>query len=717
MKQVTQRLRDGRIDILDVPPPSVTPDTILVDVRASVLSPGTERSRTAAAQKGLVGKARARPEEARQVVLKLRQDGVRETVSAVRLRLDQPTAIGYSSAGVVLAVGSRARGFKVGDRVACGGADAVHADINAIPANLAVHLPNEVSFDHGAFTTVGSIALQGVRQSDVRLGERVAVIGLGLVGQLAAQVLRAAGCTVLGIDLDEDLVQIARNTGAVDAAYTRSALREEASDFRTYDAVIITAASASSDPIELAAELCRDRGRVVVVGDVGMDVPRARYYEKELELRLSRSYGPGRYDAEYEERGLDYPIGYVRWTERRNMEAFVGLVAAGKLHLDPLISRRVPVADAATAYEAIVGEERSPLGIVLTYDEEDLQPASDGPAAAVPGVVKTEALTVGVIGAGSFAQRILIPALRDAGFHLRSVASARGLSAKAAADRFGFNGAVTVEEMLSDPAIGTVVIASRHGSHAALATAALRAGKAVFVEKPPATTTDDLLELHSLQVQTRLMVSVGFNRRFAPLAIELRRHVRGDGPIALLYRVNAGRLPDDHWINHPEVGGGRLIGEGCHFIDFACWVVGALPARVTACVQPDPGVPIRSAQSFTVSLDFADRSFATITYAASGAPSLSKEYVEAHAHGRSAILVDFTSLRLADTRRTKTIRSRARDKGHASQLRHLHEVLRGEAAETAPDVLGSMGVTLAALRAAECGSWLAIRDHCPNLRA
>jgi predicted dehydrogenase/threonine dehydrogenase-like Zn-dependent dehydrogenase len=703
MKQVTQRLRDGRIAVLDVPSPAVTPETILVDVRASLLSAGTERARTAAAQKGLVGKARARPDQARQVLEKVRRDGLRETVEAVRLRLDQPTAIGYSSAGIVLAVGARVRGIAVGDRVACGGAGSVHAELNVVPGNLAVPLSEGVSFDHAAFATVGSIALHGVRQADVHLGERVAVLGLGLVGQLAAQILRAAGCRVIGIDLDEELVELALRIGAVDAARVRSSVGSHVPDeLGDCDAVLITAATSSSDPVELAARLCRDRGRVVVVGDVGTDLPRAPYYEKELELRLSRSYGPGRYDAEYEERGLDYPIGYVRWTEQRNMAAFVELVAAGKIDLEPLISRRVDVADAATAYEALAGNGRSPLGIVLQY-AETTTPEATPPAPAAQATTTT----VGVIGAGSFAQRVLIPSLRSAGFTLHAIASAHGLSAASAAERFGFAHAVTPEELLADPTVGLVAIATRHSSHATLAAAALRAGKAVFVEKPPSVTVEGLAELRRARAETGLPLAVGFNRRHAPLAAELRRHVREVGaPVELLYRVNAGPLQDDHWLNDPDEGGGRLVGEGCHFVDFACWVVGRVPKAVTAIAQRRPGHRLASAQAFTIGLEFGDGSLVTILYHADGAAELPKEYVEAHAGGRSAILDDFRSLELVDGRRRRRVRNRVGDKGHRAQLDRLRRLLANATDSDRPDPLDTTAATLWALHAAESGGFL-----------
>ena len=524
---MTQRIRDGHIEVVDVPTPELTPDTVLVDVRASLLSTGTERAKVETARKSLIGKARARPDQVRQVVEKARRDGIRDTVETVRLRLGQPAPLGYSSAGVVASVGLRVRDFVPGDRVACGGADhAVHAEVNRVPGNLCVRLPHGVSFEAGAFGTVGAISLHGVRQAEVSIGEEVAVIGLGLVGQLAAQILRAAGCRVLGVDLSEELVRKAVDIGAVDIGRLREAVPDEAG---SCDAVVITAATPSSDPIELAARLCRDRGRIVIVGDVGLQVPRAVFYEKELDLRLSRSYGPGRYDREYEERGLDYPIGYVRWTERRNMEAFLELLAAGRIDVTPLVSERVPLERAAEAYERIVSADRSPLGIVLTSEPSMVEPIRPRLATAAP-LSSTDA--VGVIGAGSFARRILIPALRDAGFTLGAVASASGLSAGAAAERFDFRRAATAAEVIEDPSLGAVVVATRHSSHADLATRALRAGKAVFVEKPPALTEDSLAELVRARDETGLPLAVGLQpslRAACARAAGVRPHGRRPG--------------------------------------------------------------------------------------------------------------------------------------------------------------------------------------------
>ncbi|MDQ3632472.1 MAG: bi-domain-containing oxidoreductase [Actinomycetota bacterium] len=703
---MTQRLRDGRIEVLDVPPPTVSPEGVLVDVRASLLSAGTERTKVQAGRKNLVQKARSRPDQVALVVEKARRDGIKDTVAAVRTRLEDPSSLGYSAAGVVLSTGALVRELAPGDRVACGGGDyAVHAEIDHVPGNLCVPLPEAVTFEQGAFATVGAIAMHGVRQADVSLGERVAVIGLGLVGQLAGMLLRAAGCTVVGIDLDETLLERARSNGALDRLAPRASLEPDRlpPGIGECDAVLITAATSSDDPVELAAALCRDRGRVVVVGVVGLSLSRARYYDKEIDLRLSRSYGPGRYDRTYEERGIDYPIGYVRWTERRNMEAFVELVAAGRLDLAGLISERVPVQQAPSAYDRLASSTTSPLGIVIEYGSTALEPEPE-PAPRPPAMPPAANATVGLIGAGSFASRVVIPGLTAAGFRVVSVASASGLSAAGTVERVPAARALRADEVIADPAASLVAIATRHGSHAEYALRALRAGKAVYVEKPPCLTSEELTDLRHARDESGRMLFVGFNRRHAPHVDALRTHVaRAGHPVEVLIRVNAPALPSGHWLNDPTEGGGRLLGEGCHFVDLASWIVGAPADRVSCVVRPRAGETLQTAQRFSIVLEYADDSVATIVYTDGGAPGLPKERIEAHAGGRSAILRDFRSLELRDGTKRRRIGSRSQDKGHRRQFVRLREMLSAPASSTALDPLASMSATLTALAAAGDG--------------
>jgi predicted dehydrogenase/threonine dehydrogenase-like Zn-dependent dehydrogenase len=708
MKQVTQRLRNGLVEVLDVPRPILTPETVLVDVRASLLSAGTERAKVEAGKRSLIGKARSRPDQVAQVIEKARSDGMLETVRAVRARLEQPAALGYSAAGVVLAAGACARGLALGDRVAVGGGDyAVHAEVDRVPANLCVPLPQGVSFAEGCFACVGSIALHGVRQAEVSLGERVAVIGLGLVGQLTGLLLRAAGCTVVGIDLDPAMLDKASAIDAADFCFPAVAPGDVVPrEAQSCDAVIVTAATSSNDPVELAPRLCRDRGRVVIVGDVGLQIPRAPYYEKEIDLRLSRSYGPGRYDRAYEEHGRDYPIGYVRWTEGRNMQAIVDLIAAGRLPVARLTTARIPLEDAATAYERLTKDDASPLGVVIQYGESSPSsgvasasngaPASNGARAAPKGCVEQAS----IIGAGSFAQRILIPGLRAAGFSLNTIASATGVSARAVVDQIGSGVVGTPEDALASDA-GLLVVATRHASHADFAERGLRAGKAVFVEKPPCLTVDELERLREARALSGCELAVGFNRRHAPLAIRLREYVQAGGhPRQVVIRVNAGHVGDDHWINDPEDGGGRLLGEGCHFVDLACWLVGATPTTVQATMHPLQSETLQTTQRFTLSLGFADGSLATVLYTDQGATGLGKEYIEAHSGGRTGRLHDFRCLELLDGRSREEVRTRRQDKGHAGQFVYLHRRLTQSVTDEQLAPLDSMGVTLAALDSA-----------------
>lgn len=711
MKQVTQRLRNGRIEVMDVPPPALMPHGVVVDVRASLLSAGTERSTVEAARRGLIGKALARPEQARQVLDKARTDGVRATLDAVRTRLDQPSPLGYSSAGVVLEVGSRVADLSPGDRVACaGGGYAVHAELNYVPSNLCVRLPERVSFEAGAFGTLGSIALQGVRQAQPQLGERVAVIGLGLVGQLTCRLLQSSGCEVVGIDLDARLVERAGRSGT--RTYSRAELQPEdlPSGMRECDAIIVTAATGSDDPVRLAGALARDRARVVVIGDVGMTLPRSSYYGKELELRLSRSYGPGRYDRAYEERGLDYPIGYVRWTERRNLSAFVSQLAQGRVSVEDLITGRTPVEHAAEAYERLLSSSPSPLGLILTYAPSSIEPTASTSGRAAPSSLRGEprpappysrsgasAPSTGVIGAGSFAQRLLIPGLREAGFTLSMVASASGLSARSAMERFGFGHAATPDELLEAENLDVICVASRHGSHSEYAVRALERDLAVFVEKPPALSFEQLDQLR--EASRGRTLQVGYNRRYAPLAIAMREHiVTGEHPVELLYRIAAGRLAGDHWLNDPDEGGGRLLGEGCHFVDFACWFMGALPTHVSATVA-QAEAQLALAQRFSVSLSFPGGSIATILYGSESASGIGKELVESHSAGSSAILDDYRSLELHRSGRPRVVRDRRQDKGHRAQLVAFRQTIHGEPAST-PSPLDTMAVTLRALTSA-----------------
>jgi predicted dehydrogenase/threonine dehydrogenase-like Zn-dependent dehydrogenase len=648
-----------------------------------------------------LGKARQRPDLVQKVLDTARRQGLLATYRMVSNRLDALTPLGYSSAGIVLEVGETCPDFRPGDRVACAGGDyAYHAEVVFVPHNLVIPVPSGVKLDAAAFATVGAIALQGVRQAEVRLGEVAVVIGLGLVGQLAMQLLKSAGCRVLGVDLDSARASLAQRLGA-DMALLRD--HDLVGALRTLsplgaDAVLITAATKSNDPVELAASLCRDRGTVVVVGDIRMDLPRQPFYEKELTLRLSRSYGPGRYDPTYEEKGIDYPIGYVRWTEKRNMAAFLDLVTQGQMDVEPLITHRFPLEAAPQAYDLVSGQAKEPfLGILFEYAAA----SADAPVNSGPVFVRKQEkpltdgdVGIGLVGAGNFAQNVLLPHLRGRkGVRLRGIVSAGGLSARSVAERFGFEYcARDMATLLADEAVHLVLIATRHDSHATLAIQALDAGRAVFVEKPLALNREELEAVAQAAINGFLMV--GFNRRFAPFVQKLRAFFSDcSEPPMVTYRINADSVPRDHWIQDPEVGGGRIRGEVCHFVDLIQYLVGSQPRSVYAQALPDGGIYNKDNLSATIC--FENEAIGVVTYVANGDRSLPKEYIEVFGGGRTAGLDDFRSLRLAANGRTRMERIRWRqDKGHRGELDATLRALRNGDPPPIP-LMESIAATLA----------------------
>ncbi len=706
MKQALQSLKTGEVAVVEVPPPRLRSGGALVLTRASLISVGTERAKIELGRKSLAGKARARPDLARQVLAKARQEGVRETYRAVRQRLEAPGLLGYSAAGVVIEVAADCRGVKPGDLVACaGGAYANHAEVNFVPQNLLARVPEGVTPDQAAYATLGAIALHGVRQAEVGLGDRVVVIGLGLVGLLTVQLVRAAGGRALAIDVDPEACALGERVGADVTALRGDALEPLVSaltDGDGADSVLVCASSPSSDSVELAAELSRDRGRVVVVGAVGMTLPRDPYYEKELELRLSRSYGPGRYDPEYEEHGQDYPIGYVRWTEQRNLAEFLRLVAEGAVDVDVLTTHRFGIESAAEAYALISGKtatDRRPVGVLLEYDrdrERVLQPRVEV-APPAPRKLAEGRVGVAVVGAGSFASRILLPALTaEARVDPVGVATASGVGAREAARRFGFRYATNDSRaLLDDPDVDAVVIATRHDSHASLAAAAIRARKAVLCEKPLATSWAGLEEVAAAYVERPVPLLVGFNRRFSPLSQELRASLPSGVPRAIVCRVNAGPLPDDHWTKDPVAGGGRIVGELCHFLDLACFLAEGRPLRVSG-EALGPGGSLQLDESVVVQVSFSCGSIASIQYLANGDPSVPKERLEVLCGGSVALIDDFRRLELVRNGQRRRRRFARQEKGHREEIRAFVELAAGGASEVLPPeaVFWSSALTL-----------------------
>jgi predicted dehydrogenase len=672
MKQIVQDLSKKETRIIDVPVPIPGKGEALVRTEASLVSAGTERMLVEFSEKSLLGKARSRPDLVKQTLDKVRRDGLINTVEAVRNRLDEFLPLGYSSAGKIVEVGDDLQGFKVGDRVACaGGGFAVHAEYATVPRNLLVPLPDEVDFERGAFSTLGAIALHGYRLADLQIGERVAVIGLGLLGLMAVQIARSGGCRVLGIDINDDRVKLANKLG-VEAVEVNGAVEKSRSETggKGFDAVIICADTTSNDPVQLAGEIARDRAKVVSVGAVGLKIPRNLYYDKEITFLVSRSYGPGRYDPTYEEDGQDYPIGYVRWTEGRNLSAFVDLLADGRVDVAPLISHRFPIEQGVDAYDVITGNVGEPfVGVILTYPETETVQFDRHLQIGEGVVAPSEKITLGVFGAGNFATAVMLPTLKRVdGLELIAISSGKGLKGSHAADRFGFRYSATdSDQILQDKGINSVAILTRHNLHANLVVAGLGAGKHVFCEKPLALNLNELDEIIDALEDTEGLLMVGFNRRFAPFSKALKEFMDpAGGPKVMTYRINAGPLPPTHWLYDPVEGGGRIIGEACHFIDFLTFITNSTPVSVRT-IGAGSNTDTHD-ENVIITIDYADGSVGSISYLAAGDRSFPKERVEVFGGGRVAVLDDFRTLELVAEGRKAKHRSRLRqDKGHKGE--------------------------------------------------
>jgi polar amino acid transport system substrate-binding protein len=628
-----------------------------------------------AVSKGLVNEARQRPDLVKAVVAKVKSEGLLNTFASVRNKMEASTTLGYSAAGIVVEVGEDVSEFQVGDRVACAGVGfASHAEVLSVPKNLCVHLPESVSFDCGAFGTLGAIALQGVRLAEPTLGESIVVIGLGLVGQLTVQLLKANGCRVFGLDLDPERVTLAIELGADVAAISNDESAKMIDSWthgRGADAVLITAATDSNQPVEFAAKVSRLKGRVVIVGMTGLDIPRQPFFSRELKLTISMSYGPGRYDPDYEERGRDYPLAYVRWTEKRNIEAFVELIGSGKLDVERLITHRFPIEDAESAYQLISGNVgESYLGVILDYDPER-QVTRRVVLNQTPKSRSDKAITLGVIGAGGYVPAMLLPHFKKAGVNFRSIATASGVSAHDVGKRFGFEFAVSsAEEVLEDNDVNLVLVGTRHDLHAELATKALQLNKHVFVEKPLALTDAQLDSVVNAATTSSGHLMVGFNRRFSPLARQAKElFADRDAPVSIVYRVNAGRIPKDHWTQNEKEGGGRIVGEVCHFVDLMIFLTDAKPVSVFAESVSARSSGVIDSDSVFITLKFSDGSNGTIAYLAEGDKALAKERVEIFGAGKVFVLDDFRSGKTYKDNRESVVTLKAQDKGQADQVR------------------------------------------------
>jgi len=700
----------GEIQVLDVPEPALRPGGVLVRTSHSLISVGTESASVGdGGRENLLVKAIRNPALVRKVADRVVSHGLKSTLELVRSRVSSELATGYSCSGVVVDAGEGVLDLQRGDRVACAGAGyANHAAVNFVPRNLVARLPEGVSFEEGAFGTLGAIALQGVRRCAPSLGERVVVLGLGLLGQMTAQLLRASGAVAIGVDVRVERVERAIALGTADGF----AIGErdfvvgvlERTEGRGADAVIVTAAAGDAALLNRAFEVCRRKGRVVLVGDVPIRIQRDKIYKKELDFLISTSYGPGRYDPEYEEKGHDYPFGYVRWTEGRNLEEVVRLIGTGALRVRELIDAVHPVERASDAYAEIASEKR-PIGVLLDYHLDAAMTAAGGTAAEAGGAGTSSRapvglsptryvcqalravdgggkLRVGVIGFGGYFRSMLLPLLREhGGFALHSVCSRSGLTVRAAVEREGFaTGTTSWQEVIGDPEVQVVYVATRHDQHYPIARAAVEAGKAVFVEKPMTLRAADGRALADLVAERGALLTVGFNRRFSPHAARLRELLAPiAGPKTMLYRVNAGVLPPDHWLLDREEGGGRLVGEGVHFFDFLAFLCGTRPERVFA-AAPRGG----EGNEAVVALAFADGSAGSVVYTGAGSSEVGKERVEVFAGGATFVLEDFRSLEVHGLPGAKGTSTRAVEKGQREQLANFHRALRGE---------GDVGVT------------------------
>jgi predicted dehydrogenase/threonine dehydrogenase-like Zn-dependent dehydrogenase len=680
MRQLLQDLSNGQITLQEVPCPLVTPGHVLVRTAVSLVSAGTERMLLEFGKASLLGKARQQPDRVREAWEKIRTDGLMPTLDAIRAKLDEPVALGYCNVGEVLEVGEGVPDLAPGDRVVSNGS---HAEAVLVSANLCAKIPPAVSDHDAAFTVIGAIALEGLRLAAPTLGETFAVIGLGLVGQLACQLLRAHGCRVLGIDPIASRTELARKFGvetfALSAGADPVAAARAYSGGRGVDGVIIGASTASDEPIHQAAQMCRKRGRIVLVGVSGLRLSRADFYEKELSFQVSCSYGPGRYDPDYESGRHDYPLGFVRWTARRNFEAVLEMIAAGRLETAPLITHRFGFEQANLAYDALAGG--SSLGIVIEYprgaaaEEENLR--RNTIAVAAPRLAPRPAQpAAAVIGAGHFAGRTLLPALRSAGVHLRTVVSMGGVSAARMAKKFGAEQSSTdPHAAIADPRVNTVVVATRHDTHAALCCEALEAGKHVFVEKPLALSEVELDQIEKAYAQAARQAGVrlmaGFNRRFSPLTQRMKSLLQGVAePKCFIVTVNAGVVPPAHWTRDRRAGGGRIVGEACHFVDLARFLAGCRIAGFQAASVGAGG----DAVSFT--LRFEDGSLATVNYLDNGANSFPKERIEVFAARRTLVLDNFRRLTGYNWPGFKRMALWRQDKGHEAAVAAFAEAIR-----------------------------------------
>jgi len=678
VKQLIQSFKTGELGLFDVPVPICQENGALVETTVSLVSAGTEKMLVDFAKKSMLSKAKDRPDLVKQVVDKMKKEGIKNTLEKVFTKLDTPIPLGYSLAGKVIEVGSNMSGINIGDRVACGGAGyANHSEINYIPKNLMVKIPDGVDDIDASFVTVGAIALQGVRQCNPTLGEKVAVIGLGLLGQLTIQLLKANGCKVIGSDVDNDKIELAKKLGADEVCFAGDLIKKanEFSNGYGVDAVIITASTQSNQPTVDAGEISRMRGRVIFVGMVGMDIPRNEYYKKELDIRLSMAYGPGRYDSEYEEKGIDYPFDLVRWTEQRNFEAFLGLIDDGKINPKALLTHSYDFDNAMVAYDLLEGKiSEKYLGIVLKY-RGGLDLKEHKIVKRTDKIITSDSINIGLIGAGNFTKSVILPNLKKVGgYELVGLCTATGVSAEGTGKKYDFKYITTdSSEIFTNGEINSVFITTQHNQHAPLVLKAIESNKHCFVEKPLAIYEDELESINSAY-SGNTIIQVGFNRRFSPMIKKMKEKLRGQ--IAINYRVNAGVIPKNVWIQDRDIGGGRVIGEVCHFIDTCSYLIGSKVVSVYATTIKKSDQSIPDEDNINITLNYDNGSIATISYYAYGDTSMPKEYIEAFANGISMQMNDFRELIIYNNGKTHKEKSANQDKGFQNEFKAFRDSIK-----------------------------------------
>lgn len=679
MKQLIQSFKTGELGLFEVPIPICHSNGALIQTTASLVSAGTEKMLVDFAKKSMLSKAKERPDLVKQVLDKMKKEGFKNTLEKVFTKLDTPIPLGYSLAGRILEVGSNVSALNIGDRVACGGAGyANHSEINYVPKNLMVKIPDEVDDIDACFVTVGAIALQGVRQAEPKLGDRVAVMGLGLLGQLTVQLLKANGCKVIGSDIDPEKMALAKRLGCDEVCHARELIKSagEFSNGYGVDSVIITASTSSNQPIFDAGDIARMRAKVVIVGMVGMDIPRNVYYKKELEVKLSMAYGPGRYDPNYEEKGIDYPYDLVRWTEQRNFEAFLGLIAEGKVRPKELLTHEFDFDDAMQAYDLLEGKVKEKyLGIVLKYTNAiDLK--EHKVVKISEKIIKSDSVNIGLIGAGNFTKAVVLPNLKKvSGYDLVGLCTATGVSARGSGDKQGFKYITTdSKEIYTNAEINAVMVTTRHNDHAAQVLNAIKHKKHCFVEKPLCIYEEELDTIKEMYHEETIL-QVGFNRRFSPF-IQTMKKTLGHGAMSLNYRINAGIIPKESWIQDREVGGGRIIGEVCHFIDTCSYLIGSEVQSVFATNVSKADKAIPDEDNVSIVLKYKNGSTATITYFAYGDTTMPKEYIEAFSNGVSLQMIDFRELYIFKNNKMTKTKTANQDKGFIAEFEAFKQSIK-----------------------------------------